>query len=95
MQHPADNLDPTCWHLQVVVRVRPVLPHEASQQVSVTCCSDGASVQVVLPEREFAKPAIAASTKADAKAYTFDACLTGSTTQVNRLLDKLLGWHTC
>jgi hypothetical protein len=65
--------------------VRPVLPHEASQQVSVTCSSDGASVQVLLNEREFAKPAIAASTKVDAKAYTFDACLTGSTTQVRRV----------
>lgn len=68
--------------MQIVVRVRPVLPHEASQQVAVTCSSDGSSVQVVLPEREFSKPAIAASAKPDAKAYEFDACLTGSTTQV-------------
>jgi hypothetical protein len=68
--------------MQIAVRVRAVLPHEALQQVAVTCSSDGSSVQVVLPEREFSKPAIAASSKPDAKAYEFDACLTGSTTQV-------------
>jgi hypothetical protein len=43
------------------------------------------SLQVALPEREYLKPALAASTKPDAKAYEFDACLNGSTTQVNRL----------
>lgn len=63
------------------MRVRPVLPHEASQPVAVTCATDGSSVQVVLPEREFSKPAIAATSKPDAKAYEFDACLPGSTTQ--------------
>lgn len=72
--------------MQIVVRVRPVLPHEASQQVAVTCSSDGSSVQIALPEREFSKPAIAASSKPDAKAYEFDACLTGNTTQVRCFL---------
>jgi hypothetical protein len=79
------------FFLQIVVRVRPVLPHEATQQVAVTCSSDGSSVQVMLPEREFSKPAIAASSKPDAKAYEFDACLTGSTTQVS---PAGLCWHS-
>lgn len=68
--------------MQIVVRVRPVLPHEVSQPVAVTCSKDASSVQIALPEREFSKPAIAASSKPDAKAYEFDACLKGSTTQV-------------
>jgi hypothetical protein len=80
-----------CFLVQIVVRVRPVLPHEATQQVAVTCSSDGSSVQVMLPEREFSKPAIAASSKPDAKAYEFDACLTGSTTQVS---PAGLCWHS-
>lgn len=62
--------------------MRPVLPHEASQQIAVTCGSDGGTVQIQLPEREFTKPAIAACSKPDAKSWEFDACLTGSTTQV-------------
>ena len=32
--------------LQVVVRVRPVLPNESSEQVAVTCSEDGGRVQV-------------------------------------------------
>jgi hypothetical protein len=69
--------------IQVVVRVRPVLPHEASRPVAVTCAPDGSSVQVTLPDkRETSKPALAASTRPDAKVYEFDACLPGHTTQV-------------
>jgi hypothetical protein len=71
--------------IQTVVRVRPVLPHESSQQVAVSCSSDGSSVQVELPAREYTKPALAAATKPDAKSYQFDACLTGSTTQVTEM----------
>ncbi|WIA39218.1 hypothetical protein OEZ86_005342 [Tetradesmus obliquus] len=67
--------------IQVAVRVRPVLPHEASEPVAVACAADGRKVQVALAERETSKPALAAATRPDAKAYTFDACLTGSTTQ--------------
>lgn len=32
--------------LQVVVRVRPVLPHENPHDVAVSCSEDGAKVQV-------------------------------------------------
>ncbi|WIA18923.1 hypothetical protein OEZ85_003594 [Tetradesmus obliquus] len=67
--------------IQVVVRVCPVLPHEASEPVAVACAADGRKVQVALAERETSKPALAAATRPNAKAYTFDACLTGSTTQ--------------
>lgn len=34
------------WIVQVVVRVRPVLPHEVSEPVAVSCSQDGRKVQV-------------------------------------------------
>jgi hypothetical protein len=80
--------------MQIAVRVRPVLPHEASQPVAVTCSTDGSSVQIMLPEREFSKPALAASSKPDAKSYEFDACLPGSTTQVGCRCRLNLPSHT-
>lgn len=50
--------------------------------------------QVVLPEKETSKPALAASTRPDAKAYGFDACLTGNTTQViQRMTSSLHSLH--
>eukprot|EP00879_Flechtneria_rotunda_P029460 GHRR01031868.1.p1 GENE.GHRR01031868.1~~GHRR01031868.1.p1 ORF type:complete len:418 (+),score=140.33 GHRR01031868.1:1406-2659(+) len=67
--------------LQVVVRVRPVLPHEAFQPIAVTCSSDGCKVQVALPDKDSVKPSLAAPSRPDAKAYEFDSCVTGSTTQ--------------
>lgn len=51
-------------------------------------------VQVALPEKETSKPAIAASARPDAKAYSFDACLTGSTTQVLSS-NSLLKYQAC
>lgn len=35
----------TCLHPQVVLRVRPVLPHESANDVAVTCNSEGNKVQ--------------------------------------------------
>ena len=61
---------------QVVVRVRPVLPHEFQSEVAVSCAPDGAKVQVTLPQRS------GASQRAGARSYKFDACLPGSTSQV-------------
>jgi hypothetical protein len=50
---PPPTPSPSTWHppwhrarAQVVVRVRPVLPHELDDEVAVTCSSDGAKVQV-------------------------------------------------
>ena len=70
---------PTCHapKSQVVVRVRPVLPHELQQEVGVSCSPDGGKVQVTLPDRT------GAGTKVGARAYKFDACLPGSTAQVS------------
>ncbi|KXZ56177.1 hypothetical protein GPECTOR_1g152 [Gonium pectorale] len=64
--------------VQVVVRVRPVLPHELSDEVAVSCSPDARRVQVALPERLAAN---AGPGRGAARSYDFDACLAGSTTQ--------------
>ena len=53
---------------QVVVRVRPMMPAEIKEEVAVTCSDDGSTVQVQAPF-------------AGARAYTFDSCMKGGTTQ--------------
>jgi len=68
----------TVFHMQVVVRVRPVLPHEIDSEVSVACAPDGSKVTVTVPNRNGVGPSNGA------RAYKFDACLPGSTTQVRR-----------
>ncbi|KAF8064573.1 DA1 [Scenedesmus sp. PABB004] len=57
---------------------------------------------VALPERETGKPALAASTRPDARAFAFDACMPGSTTQAEmfdicgmpELVDAAVDGHT-
>ena len=45
--NPCRTCPVACVHrLQVVVRVRPVLPHELSDDVAVTCSSDARKMQV-------------------------------------------------
>lgn len=48
---------PATVSLQVVVRVRPVLPHEALKDVAITCTQDGSKVQVwmssIVPKQVF------------------------------------------
>eukprot|EP00775_Hariotina_reticulata_P004387 gene4387-4641_t len=41
----------------------------------------GGRIQVMPPEKETSKPALAVNARPDAKAYEFDACLNGSTSQ--------------
>ncbi|MEW5320487.1 MAG: hypothetical protein WDW38_011556 [Sanguina aurantia] len=67
--------------IQVVVRVRPVLTLDSGDQVAVTCSPDGSKVQVLLPERSSDKSGPPGAARAGARAYEFDACLPGATTQ--------------
>jgi hypothetical protein len=69
--------------IQVVARVRPVLAHENAQDVAVTVSENGTAVQVLLPDRGALKEQLPSNAShPGAKAYQFDACLPGSTTQV-------------
>ncbi|KAG1661525.1 hypothetical protein FOA52_000035 [Chlamydomonas sp. UWO 241] len=67
--------------LQVVVRVRPVQPHELSHEAAVSCAPEGDRVQVALPNRSNGKELLPGTTRAGAKSFRFDACLPGSTEQ--------------
>ncbi|KAG2446251.1 hypothetical protein HXX76_000843 [Chlamydomonas incerta] len=67
--------------IQVVVRVRPVLPHELSDDVAVTCSSDARKLQVLLPDRLAGGAVLPGATRSGARSYEFDACLPGQTTQ--------------
>eukprot|EP00195_Chlamydomonas_chlamydogama_P013464 CAMPEP_0202909328 /NCGR_PEP_ID=MMETSP1392-20130828/49024_1 /ASSEMBLY_ACC=CAM_ASM_000868 /TAXON_ID=225041 /ORGANISM="Chlamydomonas chlamydogama, Strain SAG 11-48b" /LENGTH=1054 /DNA_ID=CAMNT_0049599039 /DNA_START=77 /DNA_END=3241 /DNA_ORIENTATION=+ len=67
--------------IQVVVRVRPVLPTELNEEVAVTCTPDGSKVQVLMSHRDGGKQMLPGATRSGARSYDFDACLTGSTSQ--------------
>ncbi|KAG2440414.1 hypothetical protein HYH02_010302 [Chlamydomonas schloesseri] len=67
--------------IQVVVRVRPVLPHELSDDVAVTCSQDARKLQVLLPDRLAGGAVLPGATRSGARSYEFDACLPGQTTQ--------------
>ncbi|KAL6765849.1 P-loop containing nucleoside triphosphate hydrolase protein [Haematococcus lacustris] len=71
--------------IQVVVRVRPVLPHESAEDVAVTCSTDTSAVQVLVPERGAShsnpKEQLPGTARLGARSYSFDACLPGSTSQ--------------
>ncbi|GAX75527.1 hypothetical protein CEUSTIGMA_g2970.t1 [Chlamydomonas eustigma] len=67
--------------VQVVVRVRPVLPHELQHEIAVTCSADGNRTQVSLPQRQGDKELIPGSNRCGARSYKFDACLPGNVTQ--------------
>ncbi|GIL67866.1 hypothetical protein Vafri_21146 [Volvox africanus] len=68
--------------IQVVVRVRPVLPHELTDEVAVTCSTDARKLQVLLPDRlAGGANLLPGATRSGARSYEFDACLPGNTTQ--------------
>lgn len=67
-----------CVRLQVVVRVRPVLPNESVDDVAVTCSGDGTKVQVLLPDKGGnGKDMLPGASRSGARSYSFDACLPG------------------
>ncbi|GFR41524.1 hypothetical protein Agub_g2220 [Astrephomene gubernaculifera] len=67
--------------IQVVVRVRPVQPHELSDEVAVTCAPDARRLQVLLPDRLTGTASLPGTNRSGARSYEFDACLAGNTTQ--------------
>ncbi|GLC51703.1 hypothetical protein PLESTB_000530800 [Pleodorina starrii] len=68
--------------IQVVVRVRPVLPQELADEVAVTCSQDARRLQVLLPDRlSGGANVLPGATRSGARSYEFDACLPGNTTQ--------------
>ncbi|KAA6418342.1 MAG: kinesin KIF12, partial [Trebouxia sp. A1-2] len=69
--------------IQVLVRVRPPIGHEAKEELAVACSPSQEHVQVLVPERLGDKPQLPshASLKGTAKKYTLDACLDGSVSQ--------------
>ncbi|DBA74159.1 hypothetical protein WJX77_004162 [Trebouxia sp. C0004] len=69
--------------IQVLVRVRPPIGHEANEELAVACSPTQEHIQVLVPERVGDKPQLPshASLKGTAKKYTLDACLDGSVSQ--------------
>mmetsp|Transcript_24646 Transcript_24646/g.67171 ORF Transcript_24646/g.67171 Transcript_24646/m.67171 type:complete len:806 (+) Transcript_24646:283-2700(+) len=78
--------------VQVVVRVRPVLPHEDVEHVAVSCSPEADKVQVMLPDKSITnKQQLPGASRSGAKSYSFDACLPGKTTQAE--LFETCGMH--
>ncbi|KAG1665784.1 hypothetical protein FOA52_002879 [Chlamydomonas sp. UWO 241] len=61
--------------IQVVVGVRPVLGHEAAQEVAVTSFGNSNSVQVTVPPKRQRSYAPDQPNGSEARAFTFDAVL--------------------
>eukprot|EP00983_Pelagomonas_calceolata_P011169 359824-Pelagomonas_calceolata.AAC.3 len=90
----ANTLKFIITHAQVVVRVRPVLPHEDVEHVAVSCSPEADKVQVMLPDKSITnKQQLPGASRSGAKSYSFDACLPGKTTQVQR--QRCCWCHNC